>query len=255
MSIENVGKGVRLWATVCGLVLGGLYLAGCRSQSPKQQFAEVPPSLTTTSAASTDLVAAIAPPAATPVSAPSTVPVTTPVSKPAAVLALTNGGGPEPEVLRVGNSVTITFMDTPTVIPPFEGKIKEDGTITLTLNQTFKADGSTRGELEKKIRDCYVPDYFAHMTVTVKQDVSTQWYFVYGEVRSPDRRIYNSRMTVLKAIVSAGGFTDFANKKNVQLTRADGRTQIVNCVKAQGKPSLDPEVYPGDTILVRRRIW
>ena len=53
----------------------------------------------------------------------------------------------------------------------------------------------------------------------------------------------------------AAGFTDFANKKKVKLTRVDGRTQTVNCIKALDKPSLDPEVYPGDKIYVRRRIW
>ena len=78
--------------------------------------------------------------------------------------------GPEPEVLRVGDSLTVTLTDTPTTIPAFEEKIKEDGTITLTLNKTFKADGKTRGALEKEIRDCYVPDYFKYMTVMVKHD-------------------------------------------------------------------------------------
>jgi protein involved in polysaccharide export with SLBB domain len=136
-------------------------------------------------------------------------------------------------------------MDTPTVIPSFEGRIKEDGTITLTFNQSFKADGMTRGDLEKEIRARYVPDYFKQMTVTVKQQESTRWYYLNGEVRSPARQIYNSRITVLKAIASSGGFTDFANKKKVKLTRVDGRTQIVNCPKALDNPSLDPS-GPGD---------
>jgi protein involved in polysaccharide export with SLBB domain len=240
MSIENVGKGLRLWPIVCGLVLGGLCLAGCQSQAPKQQSAKVASSRTTTSAAST---------------ASAKVPVTTPVSKPAAVLAAPSNAGPVPELFRVGDSLTITFMDTPILIPSFEGTIKEDGTITLTLNQSFKADGKTRGDLEKEIRARYVPDYFKQMTVTVKQQESTRWYYLNGEVRSPARQIYNSRITVLKAIASAGGFTDFANKKKVKLTRVDGRTQTVTCVKALDNPRLDPEVYPGDTIHVPRRIW
>ncbi len=163
--------------------------------------------------------------------------------------------GPEPEVFRVGDSLTVTFTDMPTPIPPFEEKIKEDGTITLTLNQIFKADGKTRGSLDKEIRDRYVPDYFKEMTVTVKQQESTRWYYVDGEVKAPSRQIYNSRITVLKAIASAGGFTDFANKKKVKLTRVDGRTQIVNCPKALDNPALDPEVYPGDKIHVPRRLW
>jgi polysaccharide export outer membrane protein len=93
------------------------------------------------------------------------------------------------------------------------------------------------------------------MTVTVKHQESTRWYYVDGEVKSPARQIYNSRITVLKAIASAGGFTDFANKKKVKLTRVDGRTQIVNCPKALDNPRLDPEVYPGDKIQVPRRLW
>jgi polysaccharide export outer membrane protein len=172
-----------------------------------------------------------------------------------AVPAATSGGGPEVEVLGVGGSLTITLMDTPTPIPTFEGKIKEDGTITLTLNQTFKADGKTPGDLEKDIRERYVPKYFKYMTVSVKQEASTLWYYVDGEVKSPSRQIYSTRITVLKAIASASGFTDFANKKKVRLTRADGRTQIVNCVKARDNPSVDLEVYPGDKIYVPRRFW
>jgi protein involved in polysaccharide export with SLBB domain len=240
MSIEKVGKGFRLWATVCVLVLGGLGLVGCRSQAPKQQSGKVPSGTTTTSAAS---------------AAPAKGPVTAPDSKPVLVPAVTSNTGPEPEVFRVGDSLTITFMDTPTLIPSFEGRIKEDGTITLTLNQTFKADGKTRGDLEKDIRARYVPDYFKQMTVTVKQQENTRWFYINGEVRSPARQIYTSRITVLKAIASASGFTDFANKKKVKLTRLDGRTQTVNCVKALDNPRLDPEVYPGDTIHVPRRLW
>ena len=210
----------------CGLVLGALCLAGCRTHPSEQQTAESPDGVATTTAAS-----------------PATAPVPT------------NSSGVEPEVLRVGDSLTVTFADTPNTIPPFQDKIKEDGTITLALNQTFNADGKTRGELEKEIRVRYVPDYFKYLTVTVTPDVNTRWYYVDGEVRAPNRQIYNSRITVLRAIASAGGFTDFANKKKVRLTRVDGRTQIVNCVKALTNPSLDLEVYPGDKIHVPRKIW
>jgi len=172
-----------------------------------------------------------------------------------AVSAATNGSGPEAEVLRVGDSLTIIFTDTPVQIPNFDEKIREDGTITLTLNKTFTAAGKRPGDLEKEIRKCYVPDYYKYMTVSVKQQTDTRWYYVNGEVKTPARQLYTSRITVLKAIASVGGFTDFANKKKVKLTRMDGRTQVVNCVKALEKPSLDLEVYQGDTIHVPRRIW
>ena len=63
--------------------------------------------------------------------------------------------------------------------------------------------------------------------------------------RRPTARFTTAGLRSCKAIASAGGFTDFANKKKVRLTRVDGRTQIVNCVKALENPSLDLEVYPG----------
>ena len=243
MSIRNIGKRLGRWGAVCGLLWAGLGLSGCRTQSPEQQFAELPPTLTAALSAS-------------PVAAPNTTsaPAAAPVVSPLAVPAATNGAGPQVEVLDVGSSLTIVLTDTPTPIPAFEGKIKEDGSITLTLNQPFLAAGKTPGDLEKEIRARYVPKYFKYMTVSVKQIENTLWYYVDGEVKSPNRQLYASRITVSKAITSAGGFTDFANKKKVRLTRLDGRIQIINCVKARDNPSLDLEVYPGDKIYVPRRL-
>src|ERR1019366_5833834 len=248
MSIRNVGERVGYWGAVCGLLFGGLCLSGCQTRPQGQQFAEVPPDLTATSSTTP------AAPGESPVTS-GTSPATAPAAKPVAVSAAASGSVSDAEVLRVGDSLTITFTDTPVTIPNFDEKIREDGTITLTLNKTFKADGKSRGELEKEIRACYVPDYYKYMTVTVKQQENTRWYYVNGEVKAPNRQIYAGRITVLKAIASVGGFTDFANKKKVKLTRVDGRTQIVNCVKALEKPSLDPEIYPGDTVHVPRRLW
>lgn len=170
-------------------------------------------------------------------------------------MAGTNAVAPEPEVFRVGDSLKIVYSDLPQITPEFEGKIKEDGTITLLLNKSFTAAGKTAGELEQEIRAYYVPSYYKNLTVTVKPVESTRWYYVYGEVKSPNRQIYNSRITVLQAVASAGGFTDFAKKKKVKLTRVDGRSHTINCPKAQENPILDLEVYPGDKVYVPRRIW
>jgi protein involved in polysaccharide export with SLBB domain len=157
--------------------------------------------------------------------------------------------------IQVGDNLYITFADLPPPIqPPIEERVRDDGTIRLIQDQTFVAAGKMRGALEKEIRDRYVPKFFKTMTVTVTQQKSTQFYYVDGEVKRPDRQVYISRLRLTQAIASAMGFTDFARKKAVVLTRADGRTKItVNCVKAQTDPTLDPEVYPGDKIWVPRR--
>jgi polysaccharide export outer membrane protein len=254
MSISNVGKHLGRWGAVCGLVLAGFCWSGCRTQSPDQQFAEVPSGLSGSAGANPGAAPTLKP-AADSATIPVAAPAMTPVAAPAAVSVATNGTGSEAELLRVGDSLTITFTDTPVAIPVFEEKIREDGTITLTLNKMFTAAGKSRGDLEKEIRDCYVPSYYKYMTVSVKQDINTRWYYVDGEVRAPNRQIYTSRITVLKAIASVGGFTDFAKKTKVQVTRVDGRTQEVNCNKALKNPSLDLEVFPGDKIHVPRKLW
>jgi len=164
-------------------------------------------------------------------------------------------GNKEPDVFRVGDSVTIVFTDLPTQAPAFEEKLKDDGTITLLLNQTFIAAGKTRGALEKEIRECYVPKYYKYMTVTIKPKEQTLFYYVDGEVKGPARQTYIERTTVLKAIASAQGFTDFAKKKAVRLSRVDGRKFTINCVKAREDSSLDLEVYPGDRVFVPRKIF
>jgi len=251
MSMRNVGKHLGRWGVICGLILAGLGVSGCRTQ-PKEQFADLPPTLTAVSVAGGGVIPAAAPestaavtPVATPVAAPAVAPVAAPVASHVA--------GPEPEIFRVGDSLTIVYGDLPMLTPAFDGKIREDGTITLLLNQTFTAVGKTAGGLQKEIRACYVPKYYKNMTVTVNSRESTRWYYVDGEVRAPNRQIYNSRITVLQVIASSGGFTDFAKKTKVQLTRVDGRTLTINCTKALQNPSLDLEVYPGDKIHVPRR--
>ena len=157
------------------------------------------------------------------------------------------------DIINVGDSLTIVFSDLVNPIPPFEVRVNENGAITLIENQTLTAAGKTRGQLEKEIRDCYVPKFYVKMTVTIKPQERSFW--VGGEVRAPGRQTYSGPITVIKAIQSAGDFTDFAQKKRVKLRHLDGRTETINCNKVIGNPALDVQVYPGDTIHVPRRIF
>lgn len=162
--------------------------------------------------------------------------------------------GPLPQwddKLRVGDLVTITFQNTPD-LSTHEERIKEDGTLTLKHIGSVKAAGRTVGELQSDIHNLYVPKYYRNMVVTVRAE--DRYFFVDGEVKLPNRYVYSGQQTVLKAIATAQGFTDFAAKERVELTRVDGRKFIVDCKKAQIKPVLDLPVYPGDRIMVPRRI-
>lgn len=155
---------------------------------------------------------------------------------------------------RPGEALIITFADTPMPIQPFEGRIKEDGSITLMENQDFAASGKTAGQLEKEIRDRYVPRYFTKLTVTVKSQ--DRFFYVIGEVRMPGRYEYRGDITLSGAIAAAGGFTVFARKTKVRITRANNRTVTVDVEKAiNTSPELDVAIFPGDRIQVPKKVW
>jgi polysaccharide export outer membrane protein len=155
------------------------------------------------------------------------------------------------ERIRVGEMLHIVISDTPTPIPPIDDKVKEDGTITLPYNQTFHVADKTPAELQQEIRKRYVPDYFQQLTATVLRDVMRA-YYVDGEVRNPSKQVYTGMTKLTEAIASVGGFTDFANRRKVKLIRANGKVEIYDCKKLLEHPELDPEVFPGDKIVVPR---
>ena len=155
---------------------------------------------------------------------------------------------------QIGDMVVVVFSGTPEPPPPHQERIKEDGSITLPLIGSVKAAGKTAGELQAQIHGSYVPKYYVRLTVTVSPTNQELFYHVTGEVRSPGPKLHLKDTTITKAISSAGGFTEFARKGKLELTRANGTKATVDYNKASERPELDLKVMPGDRINVRRRI-
>lgn len=156
--------------------------------------------------------------------------------------------------LHIGDTVTITLGGLMEEIAPMEKPIKDDGTINLPDIGRVQAAGKTPGELEDAIHNLYVPKYYTHLNVTVKTS-NDRVYYVRGEVKQPGRLIYAGAITVSKAIASAGDFTDFANHSKVWLIRVNGQRFLLNMDDILSGVSPDPPVYPGDQVVVGRRIF
>jgi polysaccharide export outer membrane protein len=84
---------------------------------------------------------------------------------------------------------------------------------------------------------------------------SDRVYYVQGEVNHPGEELYREGLTVTRAVAAGGDFTDFANRKKVTLTRANGQQIKLNCDDIMKGDAPDPIVYPGDRIFVARRLW
>jgi protein involved in polysaccharide export with SLBB domain len=154
--------------------------------------------------------------------------------------------------LYPGDLITITFSDVDRPPPTQSVNIPEAGVINLPFNVHVQAAGKTVNQLEKDVRDSYVPATYVTLTVSIK--VERRAFFVDGEVKQPGRQEYAGKITVLRAISTAGGFTDFANRKKIEVRRTGGQKFVVNWHQALKDPTKDVAVFPNDYIIVMRRV-
>lgn len=166
------------------------------------------------------------------------------------------GTGESTSKTSIGDLITINFTDAPAGALPLELRVRvgSDGMIILPFNKQVRAVGKTPTELQKEIRDAYVPSLFVNLTPVVKAD--DRYYYVGGEVKVSGPKVHFPSITVLQAIDTAGGFTDFAKRTHIEIRRAaTGQLEYVNEKKARKDHRLDLPVYVNDRITVPRGIW
>jgi protein involved in polysaccharide export with SLBB domain len=158
--------------------------------------------------------------------------------------------------LRTGDQLTVRLDNSGTGINSqpvgIELAVDGNGDISLPLIGRVPAAGLTSSELAERIQANYVPRYYVHCTATVL--AKDRAFYVGGEVRAPSRYAWTEDISLMKAINTAGGFTDYANRSKVELTR--GKTkQIFNCEDLRQHPSKDVAIQPGDSVYVPRSIF
>ncbi|MDI1295515.1 MAG: polysaccharide export protein [bacterium] len=125
--------------------------------------------------------------------------------------------------------------------------VADDGMISFPLLGSVKADGLTPEELRVAIAAGLGAGYVNNPRVTA-QVISYRPYYVMGEVAQPGRYPLSDRVTVVRAIAVAGGYTYRANKKTVYLRR-QGQTEV------KLPASADFQVLPGDVIRIGERYF
>ncbi|HPA16849.1 MAG TPA: polysaccharide biosynthesis/export family protein [Verrucomicrobiae bacterium] len=164
------------------------------------------------------------------------------------------GDGGSASVLRVGDYVQVQLKGVPA---PEEASLdfslNEQGTIAMPHLPPIRALGKSTGALEREIEEMYKAQrIFTDPKVSVL--VGGRYINVMGEVRMPQRVLYTSDLTMLKAIAAAGGFTDYANKRAVRVHRGNEVVEV-HAGRALKEPSQDLPLKPGDTVEVKRSIF
>jgi polysaccharide export outer membrane protein len=104
--------------------------------------------------------------------------------------------------------------------------VRPDGKISLPLLNDVQAAGLTPGQLAAQITDS-LKKYVTNPQVTViVTTINSQRIYILGEVTRPGAFPLLPSMTVLQALSSAGGFTQFAKEKNIYVLRAEAGKQV-----------------------------
>jgi len=133
--------------------------------------------------------------------------------------------------------------------------VRPDGKITLPLLNDVQAVGLTPMELAGVISD-QLKKYINGPQVTVSvTEINSRRVYVNGEVTKAGAYALLPHMTVLQALSSSGGFTQFARVKNIYVLRTENGKQIkmpFNYKEAiSGKNvAQNIELQPGDVIVV-----
>ena len=156
--------------------------------------------------------------------------------------------------MRVGDKIVVRLTGVPDGEYVIEAQIPASGDITVPLlTQSFHAAGRNTADLAAEISNAYkTQKIYTNPNITVLPE--ERYVNVGGDVRGPTRVAYTTDLTLLSAINSCGGFTEYANRRAVRIIRGQDVLQV-DCVAAARTPGADPPVYPGDQIYVPRTMF
>lgn len=133
--------------------------------------------------------------------------------------------------------------------------VRTDGKISFPFLDDIEAAGLTPFELKQKIEDG-LKKYVEHPYVTVVvRDAQSKKFYILGEVVNTGEYPLVKNLTVLQAFAIAGGFTEWASKREIILLRHEGSEEKIYRINYRriidGKDlSQNLELKPNDTIIV-----
>jgi len=133
--------------------------------------------------------------------------------------------------------------------------VRLDGKISFPLLDDIQATGRTTAELKDTI-ETGLKEYVAspNVTVTVNNPASQRFYILGEVVRTGEYPLVKD-LTVLQAFALAGGFTEWASKKEIILFRQeDGKEKVIQInykdIVKDKDFSQNVKIKTDDTIIV-----
>lgn len=167
--------------------------------------------------------------------------------------------------LVIGDQLSFRIVEDeedPKILP-----VTDSGEIQVPYLGRYAAAGKTCKELSLALKAELEKKYYYQATVVIAVDSKPRTrgkIYLVGAIRAPGPQDISSEevLTVSKAILRAGGFSDFANEKKVKITRTTGpgkddkQTIIVDVARIfeNGDTASDVTLQPGDLIYIPERL-
>lgn len=141
-------------------------------------------------------------------------------------------------------------------------RVNDNGELEVPYAGLVPAAGRTCKQIAYAVKAALEKEYYYNATVIIAVDrvseKSRGRVYVIGSVRGPGPQEIpaDETYTVSKAIIRAGGFGDFANKRKVKLTRKNGEAFEVDLKRVieQGRSDEDVVLQPDDQVFVPQRL-
>ena len=133
--------------------------------------------------------------------------------------------------------------------------VRLDGKISFPLLNDVQAAGKTPTELKKSI-EAGLKEYVAAPNVTVTvTNAASQRFYILGEVVNTGEYPLTKNLSVLQAFALAGGFTEWASKKEIILFRQEnGKEKVIQInykdITKNKDFSQNVKIRADDTIIV-----
>lgn len=158
--------------------------------------------------------------------------------------------------LAAGDEINISFSGAPEL--NLKQKIQANGKVSLPTIGDVSAAGKSIMNLQSQLTSLYQP-HLQDPTVIVALETAAAGVYVSGEVLRPGKIPLDRPMTALEAIMEAGGFSKFANPKQVIIIRKQGgknQRYVLNMNDAlSGMDSTPFYVRSYDVIYVKQSNW
>jgi protein involved in polysaccharide export with SLBB domain len=167
--------------------------------------------------------------------------------------------------LRVGDKISLQILEDRDL--PKGLVVADSGELDVPYVGRVAASDKTCKQLADDLKARLEKEYYHRATVIIALDVANKFLgrvYVWGQVRNqgPIDIAVNENLTAGKAILRAGGFGDFANKKKVKIVRGGGTAgaakqnfelNMVDILE-KGKTEKDMVLQPDDFIIVPSRL-